>query len=77
MGLRDYLLFIFLGVIGAIITFLIIKKDEYFILVGIFIGVFFIFGVIELILDKFFQKNKISKILKRIMEWIKDNIIIP
>ncbi|MDO8622776.1 MAG: hypothetical protein Q7R52_00865 [archaeon] len=49
---------------------------EYEILLGIILTVIIILMIMALIIEKFFPKNKISKALENIAEWIKDNIRI-
>ena len=42
------------------------------IVILILLGIIIIFGVIVATLDKFFPKNKISKGIEKILEWIMD-----
>jgi hypothetical protein len=40
----------------------------------IFIMVIFLIKIIGVILDKFFPKNKISKSIDNVLDWIMDNL---
>lgn len=50
---------------------------EFEILVGSIIGIIVILIILATIIEKFFPKNKISKFLEKIVEWISDNVRIP
>ena len=47
---------------------------EYETLMGSVLAIIIILMIIVLIIEKFFPKNKISKILENTVEWIKDNV---
>ncbi len=49
-------------------------KDEYMIILTIFFGLVFLVGVFVYILEEINPKNKLSKRLEKLIEWIFDNI---
>lgn len=49
---------------------------EYDILMGIVFLVIILLSIVAILLDKYFPKNRISKRLGRIADWIKDNVRI-
>ena len=57
-----------------LIVLAIILGDPMITLFGIIIGVMFILVIISLVLEYFFPKSKISKILGNIPDWIFNNI---
>ena len=50
--------------------------NEDLILVGIILTVIILLEIVVVVLDRFFPKNKISKFLEKMHEWIKENIKI-
>jgi hypothetical protein len=49
-------------------------RDPVTILFGIILGVAVFLLILAASLEKFFPKNKVSKSLEKIAEWIRDNV---
>mgnify|MGYP001559654247 CR=1 FL=1 len=63
------------GIFLAVLFILaIVLGDPLIIIFGIIIGVCFLFIIIAVILEWLFPKNKLSKKLEKIPDWILDNI---
>lgn len=72
------LIWFLLGVLFILFILGIIMGDPFFIpffiLFGIIVAISIILTAISIIFEHFFPKNRISKILEKIPQWIIDNI---
>lgn len=74
MRLKDYLILTGILIIGVIITIILSTGDEFFILIGVVFGIIMLLTLIATTLEELFPKNKFSKKLEKIAEWIQDNV---
>lgn len=63
-----------IAILIVLFIFLIIMRDPVTILFGIILGVAVFLLILAASLEKFFPKNKVSKSLEKIAEWIRDNV---